>query len=83
MAIYDPAMDDLMDDYRNQERFTRHGGAYDRGAADKYYGRGFDPHYYKGASFDSERVSSDDMTEDELEAYRAGFDEETSTKDWG
>ena len=24
----------------------RHGGPFDRGGADSYYGRGLDPHYY-------------------------------------
>jgi hypothetical protein len=26
----------------------RHGGAFDRGAADSYYRRGINPHYYAG-----------------------------------
>ena len=26
-----------------------HGGPYDRGSADSYYGRGRDPHYYRWA----------------------------------
>jgi len=29
---------------------TRHGGPYDRGAADAYYGRRFNPHWYDGTN---------------------------------
>jgi len=50
---------------------ARHGGPYDRGCADKNYGRKFDPHYYKGDSYFSERVSN--LTPDEVMAYRTGY----------
>lgn len=59
----------------------RHGGPYDRGSADKYYGRPFDPHYYKGDSYFSPKVT--DLTPDEVMAYKAGYNEETDQKDWG
>ena len=38
----------------------RHGGPFDRGAADSYYHRPFDPHYYEGATKDrkSTRLNS-------------------------
>lgn len=62
--------------------FKRHGGAYDRGSADRYYGRPFNPHYFKGDSYSSERVEEKDMTFEELRAYKAGFDEETDRKNW-
>lgn len=64
----------------------RHGGPYDRGSADSYYGRGFHPHYYKGATYSSTRVEQEDMTTEEMEAYRAGFydnEEAGNFKDWG
>ena len=60
----------------------RHGGPYDRGSADRYYRRPFLPHYYKGASYHSEIVRVDDMTEDEIAAYTAGFDEQNDRKEW-
>ena len=47
----------------------RHGGPFDRGSADSYYQRPFDPHFYKGASGASERVGVDEMTEEEVVAY--------------
>jgi len=53
----------------------RHGGPFDRGSADFWYGRGKQPHYFKGASYASEKVEEKDMTEEELEAYHAGYAE--------
>ena len=35
---------------------TRHGGPFDRGGADFWYNRGYDPHYYTGGSYASDRV---------------------------
>ena len=61
---------------------TRHGGPYDRGSADAYYGRRYNPHYYKGATLTSELVEEADMTPDEIAAYNAGYDEEDDRKDW-
>lgn len=65
---------------------TRHGGPYDRGSADSYYGRVFSPHYYKKDTGSSERVEYDHMTPEEIEAYTAGWDDneaEGNFKDWG
>ena len=64
----------------------RHGGPYDRGAADSYYNRPYSPHYFKGATHMSERVDLGDMTPEEITAYTAGYrDNEASGnhKDWG
>lgn len=63
----------------------RHGGPYDRGAADSYYRRPFDPHYYVEGTGTSARVGKDQMTEEDIAAYTAGFkDNEDSGdhKDW-
>lgn len=54
---------------------TRHGGPYDRGGADYWYRRGYEPHYYTGATYASDRVEEADMTGEELAAYRAGYKE--------
>jgi len=64
----------------------RHGGPYDRGGADYYYHRGWEPHYYKGGTHTSERVGKADMTQLEIEAYNAGYDAamaDGGQKDWG
>ena len=59
----------------------RHGGPYDRGAADSWYIRPRCPHYYgrhengEGLVEDRKRISIDEMTKSEIEAYHAGYDD--------
>lgn len=60
----------------------RHGSPQDRGSADAYYGRGYSPHYYVGASMQSERVEKDNMTDGEIAAYKYGYDNEDDRKVW-
>ena len=52
---------------------TRHGGPYDRGSADSYYGRPIEPHYFAGGSYASEEFRSKEMTDEQIEAYLAGY----------
>jgi hypothetical protein len=62
----------------------RYGGAYDRGAADSYYRRGFDPHYYAGATYTSTRVEILPGTPEYLE-YAAGYEDNEKSynfKEW-
>ena len=69
--------------YNGKQYDDRHGGAFDRGSADSYYGRGRDPHYYVGGTGTSDRV--DNLTPEELEAYHAGYDYNEQfgdKKDW-
>lgn len=51
----------------------RHGGPFDRGAADSYYHRPYDPHYYVGDTHASARVELANMTAEEITAYTAGY----------
>lgn len=60
----------------------RHGGPYDRGSADRYYRRAFAPHYYAGGTGSTPRIEKADMTEDEIQAYTAGWDEEFNQKEY-
>ncbi len=60
----------------------RHGSPYDRGSADKYYGREETPHFYTGASYSSTRVEQGDMTPEQIAEYKKGYEEETEEKDW-
>ena len=59
----------------------RHGGPYDRGAADSWYIRSRCPHYYgkhengEGLIDGQKRVGIDEMTKSEIEAYHAGYDD--------
>ena len=52
---------------------TRHGSPFDRGSADSYYGRPMNPHYFAGDTHMSEEFSKKEMTEQQIEAYRAGY----------
>lgn len=61
---------------------VRHGGPYDRGSSDAYYGRGYNPHYYRGKTYASECVEQSAMTEAEIAEYDAGYDEEYDRKNW-
>ena len=52
-----------MDDKIVIDELPRHGSPQDRGSADAYYGRHYDPHYYVGASITSERVEKDNIVD--------------------
>ena len=65
-----------------QKFSVRHGGAYDRGSADSYYRRGFNPHYYAGATYTSEKIEADRMTPEEIAAYTAGYEENEDSNDF-
>jgi len=69
------AMDAAHDEAVVADRRTnrRHGGAYDRGAADAYYRRPFHPHYFVGGSYMSPMVKCEDMTVAEHADYYNGF----------
>mgnify|MGYP000061753226 FL=1 len=64
----------------------RHGGPHDRGTADFWYNRPFDPHYFVGGSFQSDRVDLPKMNPEEITAYTVGYrkaEADGSQKDWG
>ena len=59
-----------------------HGGPYDRGSADAYYGRPFAPHYWHSETGVSIKV--EEGTEDYL-AYAQGYKDQALSgeeKDW-
>jgi hypothetical protein len=71
--------------FQGQLYEQRHGGPFDRGAADSYYHRGFGPHYYVGDTGSSRRVELADMTAEEIVAYTAGYnwnEQHGDKKDW-
>ena len=64
---------------------ARHGGAFDRGAADSWYCRPREPHYFLGATYSTPEVRPAIHSE-EYEAYLAGYDWNErfgGKKDWG
>jgi hypothetical protein len=70
-------------EFRNREVFTRHGGAYDRGSADAWYGRPAEPHYFTGDTYQSTKIEAVDMSEEEIAAYMAGYNETPfAQKEW-
>ena len=79
-------------DYENLCKFNedkydhRHGGPFDRGGADSWYDRPRNPHYFLGGTYSSEMIGEGGMTESEIEAYHAGYDQNElggGKKDWG
>lgn len=66
---------------------VRHGGPFDRGSADSYYRRGYDPHYFVGGTHMSPRVDKEQMTAEEIKQYAAGYEYNETVlmdyKDWG
>jgi hypothetical protein len=61
----------------------RHGGPYDRGSADAWYGREWNPHYFLGETYTSHLVTKDFMSVDDLLAYTAGYKETPfAQKEW-
>lgn len=57
-----------------------HGSPADRGAADSYYGRGKQPHFWLPSGH---RVVAQNMTPAQIEAYNKGYDSEWDRKDYG
>jgi hypothetical protein len=49
-----------------------HGGLFDRGSADSYYGRPRDPHWYPEGSYNGVKVTN--LNPIEIQAYMAGYD---------
>ena len=58
-----------------------HGGPADRGSADAYYGRLYDPHKWPEGTGHGQRVKLTDL--EEIEAYKEAYESETDRKDWG
>ena len=71
--------------HKGNRYVVRHGGPFDRGSADSYYGRGRVPHYFTGATYQSTRLEEVDMSEAEIAEYHAGYDDNEefgSKKEW-
>jgi hypothetical protein len=59
----------------------RHGGPYDRGQADSYYGRDYMPHYFVRDTHRSPRIDMAQMTAAEIVAYTAGYTDNEANGD--
>ena len=51
-----------------------HGGPFDRGSADSWYGRFPSPHKYPNGTGNKPRIEGHDMTLAEMKAYYKGYD---------
>ena len=72
-------------EFNEIEYNARHGGPFDRGSADSYYGRPRRPHYFLGDSYQSNEIIPE-VGSAEHEAYCAGYDWNEANgdkKDWG
>ena len=61
----------------------KHGGPRDRGSADAYYHRPFDPHWYPNGTGKGIRITRVDMSAEEVTEYTEAYNNETDRKDWG
>lgn len=72
-------------EFKNKTYDNRHGGPFDRGAADSYYGRIPSPHYFTGKTYLSEKIVPQPGSL-EYKEYLAGYywnEERGDKKDWG
>ena len=63
----------------------RHGGAFDRGSADSYYGRPRRPHYFEGGTHTSKEIIPEPGSREYMD-YMAGYEQNElygDKKDWG
>ena len=60
----------------------RHGGPFDRGSADAYYGREFNPHKYDGKTYSTPRIGLQEMTKTEIAEYAFGYITQGDKKQW-
>jgi hypothetical protein len=61
-----------------------HGSASDRGAADSWYRRPREPHYWPEGTYKGEKIVG--LTQEEIDAYHAAYDQNEADgnhKDWG
>jgi len=86
MKMFNGEITDVRIVWNGRSYNTRHGGPFDRGAADSYYSRGAMPHYYTGDTHQSTRLEEVDMSETEIHEYMAGYaynEQFGDKKDWG
>ena len=65
------------------DKLPTHGSPKDRGSADAYYWRDFDPHWWPQGTGNGIRIEKEDMTPEEIADYREGYHNETERKDYG
>ena len=61
---------------------TQNGSPKDRGSADRYYGRRYEPHYYPSGTGKGIRIIEVLMTKEQIADYKDGWDNEEDRKEW-
>jgi len=61
---------------------NQNGSPKDRGSADRYYGRRYEPHYYPSGTGKGVRIIEVLMTKEQVTAYKDGWDNEEDRKEW-
>lgn len=59
-----------------------HGSPQDRGSADRYYGRSFDPHWWPQGTGKGTRIEMVDMDSEQIVEYSYGWNHEEDRKEW-
>ena len=59
-----------------------HGGPYDRGGADSYYGRIPKPHWWPNGTGKGERIEEQQMSDYQIKAYWAGYQDNEAAGDF-
>lgn len=62
------------EEYKGKHYPSWHGSPFDRGSADSFYQRREDPHYWPEGTYKGLKVEASEMTPEEIEAYKAGFE---------
>jgi len=65
------------------EKLPKHGSPQDRGSADRYYGRPYEPHFYPEGTYKGTCITKEFMTNEQIEEYKYGYENEEDRKDWG
>ena len=66
-----------------QEERQKHGSPSDRGSADAWYGRRPEPHWWPQGTYHGEKITEDQMTEEQIRDYWSAYENEDGRKDWG
>ena len=72
--------------WTDSNKMIRHGGPFDRGGADSYYHRGYNPHWWPNGTNNGECITWNNMSHDEILQYTAGYEHNEELgykKDWG
>lgn len=73
-------------EWKGKMYVVRHGEPFDRGMSDSYYRRGGEVHWWPEGTGHGEKITSDDMTAEQIAEYNAGYEYNEAAgdfKDWG